>query len=348
MSEAPRRPKAIRLDDPTVTVAQAHPELAAAPAPAGQTLVVPEAEPPAGAAAEAGVARVMPRRRWSWGGVFAGAVAALVSLSVGLAIDGLIRELFGRADWLGWVGLVLLGLAVVAALVLVTREAMGLARLRRVDRIRADGAAAGNDPAAAKQVTEAVLALYADVAETARGRAEMAAHMGSIVDGRDLLVLAERDLIGPLDRRAVALVMEAARNVSVVTAISPRAVVDLAVVVLVNLRLIRRLAELYGGRPGTLGFVRLARAVLGHLAITGGMAIGDTLVQQLVGQGLAARLSAKLGEGVVNGFLTARVGLAAIELTRPLPFLKLAAPSLGEMMSELARLPGREREEVLR
>lgn len=343
MSDAPRRPKAIKLDDPTVTVAEATFDHASARAAAGRTLVVPAPEPVETAGEDEGVPRVMPRGGgWSWRGVLLSALGALVSLSIGLAIDGLIRELFTRAEWLGWFGIALLGLAALALIVLVARELMGLARLRRVDRIREAGATAGNDPAAAKRVADEVVALYASVPEAARGRAAMADHMTSVVDGRDLMALAERDVIGPLDKRAVALVMDSARNVSVVTAISPRALVDIAVVVIVNLRMVRRLAELYGGRPGTLGFLRLARAVVGHLAITGGMAIGDTLVQQLVGQGLAARLSAKLGEGVVNGFLTARVGLAAIELTRPLPFLKMSPPSLTEMMAELTRMPGKD------
>jgi putative membrane protein len=47
------------------------------------------------------------------------------------------------------------------------------------------------------------------------------------------------------------------------------------------------------------------------------MAAGDSIVQQILGHGVAARLSARLGEGVVNGMLTARVGIAAIEVCRP-------------------------------
>ena len=115
------------------------------------------------------------------------------------------------------------------------------------------------------------------------------------------------------------MVLDAAKRVSIVTAVSPRAMVDLAYVVFEAGRLIRRLAELYGGRPGTLGFFRLARDVLAHLAVTGAIAAGDDLVHQLVGQGLAAQLSAKLGEGVVNGTMTARIGIAAIERYGPCP-----------------------------
>ena len=87
--------------------------------------------------------------------------------------------------------------------------------------------------------------------------------------------------------------------------------------------------------PGTLGFFRLARDVLAHLAVTGSMAAGDSLVQQIVGHGLAARLSAKLGEGVVNGMMTARIGIAAMETARPLPFSAVKRPGVSDFLSAL-------------
>jgi putative membrane protein len=68
------------------------------------------------------------------------------------------------------------------------------------------------------------------------------------------------------------------------------------------------------------------------------MAAGDSLVQQLLGHGIAARLSARLGEGVVNGLLTARVGIAAIEVCRPLPFVNGRPPRLADVMAELRRV----------
>ena len=59
--------------------------------------------------------------------------------------------------------------------------------------------------------------------------------------------------------------------------------------------------------------------------------------QQVLGHGLAAKLSARLGEGVLNGLLTARLGLAAIEVTRPLPFSALPRPALGDLAKDLLR-----------
>jgi putative membrane protein len=83
--------------------------------------------------------------------------------------------------------------------------------------------------------------------------------------------------------------------------------------------------------------MRLMREVITHLVLTGGMAASDSLIQQLLGHGLAAKVSARLGEGVLNGLLTARLGLAAIAVTRPLPFAALPAPTLTDVAGHLLR-----------
>ena len=75
-----------------------------------------------------------------------------------------------------------------------------------------------------------------------------------------------------------------------------------------------------------------------NVATTGAIALGDSLIQQIVGHGLAARLSAKLGEGVVNGLLTARIGIAAIDVCRPMPFIGEKRPGVSDFLSELVRL----------
>ena len=118
---------------------------------------------------------------------------------------------------------------------------------------------------------------------------------------------------------------------SLVTAISPRAILDVVFVAAQIVRLVRRIAEIYGGRPGLLGLVKLARSIGAHIAITGGMAVGDSLLQQLVGHGIASRISARMGEGVLNGLLTARVGLSALAVCRPMPFSVDKAPGVSEV-----------------
>src|SRR5690606_26841218 len=108
----------------------------------------------------------------------------------------------------------------------------------------------------------------------------------------------------------------------VVSAISPTAALTVGWVLIENLRLMRSLAGVYGGRPGFVGTLRLARMVLVHIIATGGMALTDDLLGQFLGQDLVRRLSRRLGESIFNAALTARVGAAAIAVTRPLPFIE--------------------------
>jgi putative membrane protein len=336
MTERPRRPRAFRIDAPDVVVAEA----GAVPPPTARAVVRPAAEPEAAADDARLDAIERPRRRGlGWRGLLAASVGGLLSLAVGLAVDRLIADLTARAVWLGWLGLGLVGVALLALVVIVLREIVGLRRLARIEalRDRIAVARAADDRAGGPALIAELLALYAGRPDLAAARTATTALAGEVVDGRDLFDLAERRLMAPLDATARTLVVEAGKRVSVVTAISPRALVDIAYVAYENLRLMRRLAELYGGRPGTLGFLSLIGRVFAHLGVTGGMALGDTLVQQLVGQGLAARLSARLGEGVVNGLLTARLGFAALDLVRPMPWAALPRPSIGDVMAELSR-----------
>ncbi len=280
---------------------------------------------------------IAPRRKSLLGAILAGALGVLVSLALGLWTDRLIRDLFERAPWLGWLAAATAAVAAIALVIILAREILAISRLAEVEKLqkRALDAIARDDPKAGRAVVDELSAFVAGKPETAAGRRALAELRDDIVDGGDLVRLAEVEILGPLDARAKVLILDAAKRVSLVTAVSPRALVDIAYVVFEAGRLIRRLSQLYGGRPGTLGFFRLARSVLAHLAVTGSIAVGDGFVQQIVGHGLAARLSAKLGEGVVNGMMTARIGIAAMETARPLPFSAVNRPGMGDFLAAL-------------
>ncbi|MBX4969774.1 YcjF family protein [Rhizobium binae] len=277
------------------------------------------------------------KRRTSFGKIAAAAFGILLSLSLGLWTDQLISDLFTRADWLGYAALGVLTIGILAVLALVIRETAGMMRLAAVQAIKAEAEAAilETRPVKARSVVASLTTLLAANPETSKGRATLNATEGEVIDPPHLIALAERELLAPLDRKARALIVNASKRVSIVTAVSPRAVVDLLYVLYEAVRLIRAMAELYGGRPGTLGMFRLLRDVLAHLAVTGSIAVGDSLVQQVLGHGLASKLSARLGEGVINGLMTARIGIAAMDLCRPLAFRTLKRPGIGDFIADL-------------
>ena len=284
-----------------------------------------------------------PPRRMSWLGRLAWTTGGiLVSAGLGLAADRLIRDLFAANEWLGWAGLGVLGAFVVAVLALATREVFSLRRLHVLDTLRRDAAiaTAENDSHRARHVVDSLAGIYADRPDLARVRQSVADHLPHLFDGHEIIALAERSLMSPLDARAKALTAASARRVALVTAVSPRALVDIAFVIYESIRLAGAIAALYGARPGFFGFWRLAGAVLAHLAVTGGLVLTDGIVEQLVGQGIAAKLSARLGEGVVNGLMTVRVGIAAMRVVRPLPFETQPQPVVRDFIPELTKLTG--------
>ena len=196
-------------------------------------------------------------------------------------------------------------------------------------------AALSPKPAVGRAIVARLVHLLSARPQTARGRARLVETEGEIIDAAHLIELAERELMAPLDREARALILGSAKRVSIVTAVSPRALVDLGYVIYESSRLVRAMAELYGGRPGKIGMLRLMRDVIAHLAVTGSIAMGDSLVQQVLGHGLASKLSARLGEGVINGLMTARIGIAAMDLCRPMPFRALKRPGIGDFIGDL-------------
>jgi putative membrane protein len=330
-----RRPATFKLDDPAVIVMD--PDASGRPAP-GTVHVTPEAEP---ALLPVPVeAPILPAQRgFRWGAVFWSAVGGLTVLGVGLGVTRLIEDLFARSEGLGFLGLAFAFVAALAFVVVVAGEAFGLIRLATIEKLhlRAIEVLASDDRAESRAVVRDLLKIAHQNPHLARARAALQNHAGDLIDGADMIRLAERELMTQLDSEARRLISQAAQRVSIVTAVSPRALVDVLFVFAASLRLIRQLARLYGGRPGALGMIRLMRHVVSHVAITGGMAASDSLIQQVLGHGLAAKLSQRLGEGVLNGLLTARLGLAAIDVTRPLPFTALPRPALTDLAKDLLR-----------
>lgn len=263
--------------------------------------------------------------RWFWA-----ILLSLLGFLASVAAWDMAMSLLQRSPVLGGTTVGLMALFLVILLLVALREGAAFARLRRLGSVRqaADAALAGGDLAAARQVSARLARLYGARAELDWGRARLAERAGDVFDADSLLALTEKELLAPLDAAAQAEVEAAARQVATVTAIVPLALADVVVALTANLRMIRRIAEVYGGRSGTLGSWRLTRSVLTHLVATGAVAVGDDLIGSVAGGSVLSKISRRFGEGVVNGALTARVGVAAMEVCRPLAFRAETRPSV--------------------
>lgn len=317
-----RKPVVFELDD----TAPAPPGPDQAPQPPDDDL-----PPLQGHAMRAAAAQMTAPGRSRWARLVWAALAGFVALAVSVTAWDFATDLMARSPVLGWLGLGLLGVLALAALGAALRELAGLARLRRLDRLQHDAAAAiaANDLAAARAVTDALAALYTDRQELRWQRQRLQEARGDIFDADSALGLAETTLLTPLDGLATREVESATRQVALLTAAVPMALADVAVALAVNLRMIRRIATIYGGRAGALGSMRLLRSVFAHILATGAISAGDDLLGSVAGGGLMSRVSRRFGEGVVNGALTARVGVAAMTVCRPLPFRAASRPGVS-------------------
>ncbi|MFD1341552.1 YcjF family protein [Litorisediminicola beolgyonensis] len=263
--------------------------------------------------------------RWFWG--LAGAILATV---LAAAAWEFVTGLLAAYPMLGWAVAGLFGLFAFVVLAIAVKEIAAISRLGRLDALHRDAQAArdGGGLEAAQDVVARLETLYAGREDTSWGRSRLAERKGDVFDGEALLDLASRELLAPLDAAARREVEAAARQVAGVTALVPLSFADVAAALVSNLRMIRRVAEIYGGRSGTIGSWRLMRAVFTHLLATGAVAAGEDMIEPLLGGNVLAKLSRRFGEGMVNGALTARVGVAAMEVCRPLPFTPKERPSV--------------------
>jgi putative membrane protein len=333
--DGPRRPRAFKLDAPGVKPPPKEPEpvdLGVEPASAAAP---PKLGLPPGLDVERGI---------KWGSILFAALSAAATLALSIWFYRLVSVGLWQDDWLGWTMRILVGIALLAIVMLLLREIVGMIRLGRLSKLKqaVDAAIAAKDVKAERAAVDRVAALYASRAELRWPLQRLKDHARDVHDPGSLVAIADRDLMAEIDGAARRVITSSARRVATVTALSPMALISVGFVAYENLRVIRTLAGLYGGRPGFAGLFGLARRVVTHLVATGGVALTDDLLGQFVGQDLLRRLSARLGEGVFNGALTARLGVAAIDVIRPLPFVEARPVRVRDVLAEALRSAGGE------
>ena len=246
----------------------------------------------------------------------------LLVLLIGLDAYQLLVVQFERS--LLWGGLLsaVMAAVVVALLVVIGREWRAYHRLQQVGRLRAQAlrARTGGDADQALGLVEEFARLY-------HGRPRMRARIEQFQQGQaghhsaeETLDRFTRQVIKPMDGQAYALINRYAVDTAIVTAISPFASLDALLSLWRNTRMVRAIAEHYGLRPGLTGGLLLLKYVLQNLATAGASHYVSDALAESMGSDLLGKLSQRLSQGVINGLMTVRLGLMAVEQCRPLPF----------------------------
>jgi len=270
------------------------------------------------------------RRRWGLlgllgGGLLLGGVEAAHSTFTA-ALDG---------DWLAgaWSLLLLAGLGLAGKAI--AKELLRLRRLRRHGALRER----------LEDITEATPQQAQHLAEKLRDRLDLEAdhphwqgYLAARNDhhgGAEQRVLLAHHLLAPRDREARRLIARMSGDTAVLVAASPLGLLDMALVAWRNLAMIDRLARLYGLELGYASRLKLFRQVLYNVAFAGTSELASDIGMEWLSMDLAGRLSTRAAQGLGVGLMSARLGLKALGLSRPLPFEAGEAPRLVELRREL-------------
>jgi len=160
------------------------------------------------------------------------------------------------------------------------------------------------------------------------------------LDGREGVSAVSRTLYGDIDRKALDLVVKRSQQTALMTAISRIALLDLIVVLWRSLALIREIANLYGGRPGRIGLMRLARLSLHNLVYADVSQVAADMMVQAMGDRTLSVISAQAAQGFSVGLMLGRLGLVAIRICRPVPFAgdEENTPSVRKLYSAMVDL----------
>ena len=272
---------------------------------------------------------------------FLGGIAALVVLALAFDAADLISRSFAASYALGTLVTVILAVTIGTAIKLALDEMVSIRRLRHIDSLRAeaDRLLKANGHGEALVFADTLGDFYAGRPDLAPALHALGHTVNDAHSDAEVIALIDRQVLSALDQRAYRCVLVASRDTAIATALSPSAALDVAIVLWRNLKLVREVATLYGARPGQLGSWRLMRRMLANLAVAGVTdSVGHVAIDALGGS-LAAAISTRLGQGIINGLLTARIGIAAMTLCRPVGFSSENKPNLRRIRAELMSVP---------
>ena len=261
---------------------------------------------------------------------------ALAALILTVLVGQFVLWVRSLTDASPWLAFPLGTLAVLAALTGTVLAWRGMQRWRALDQrseIRArierlsSSELHGEAPDGLKEVAGLVQAVPGMPQALARYRAQTS---DALADG-ERIRLFERVVMTDLDERAVRIVGMGARDIAVLTAVTPTGLLDALVVLTRTFSMLQRLAGLYGVPPDRMTVLRLMRLSFRNAALAGAADVLTHAGTEHLGASFMSILSAKAGQGAGNALLAGRLGLQAIRLLRPLPFVTRRPPRLIDL-----------------
>ena len=261
-------------------------------------------------------------------------IAVAVVGSLGLAAFDWMVSLAERSPVLGVLAAILVTAGLGGAALIAGYELKSLARLASVEAVQRRFAI----DIPPRETQRAIADLIAVLPKRELGAAGIAAFQARVQlhhSSAEQVEILKTTVIHPLDRRAEAAVRKAALRAFGITALSPTALTDAVFFLAVSLRMLREVAEIYGLRPTAAMTVHLVRRLVREAGTLGAIDLVTAGLMQHLGAGAAERISSAAGESLYAAQRMARLGIAVMQLVRPLAFAPEELPSLTSLVGGL-------------
>ncbi|GAA5136899.1 YcjF family protein [Thalassotalea piscium] len=137
---------------------------------------------------------------------------------------------------------------------------------------------------------------------------------------KELLTLYSREVLSIVDQKALDKVSKHATEAAVLVALSPIAVLDMLLMLWRNTKMINEIAALYGMKISYWSRIKLIKQTFKNMVYAGASELITDVGADLLSADMLSKLSGRLAQGLGAGMLTARLGLKAMQVCRPIPY----------------------------
>ncbi len=309
------------------------PELTAAKTFEGQAQFIPaavEEEQSAESELETIIRPDKKRSRWAGG---------LLTIFTGLvgwqAVDTVINAI-QSGDWLSLSWSVFIALIAGLGISAIGRELLKLRRLRHHFSVHEQSETLLKSDAVGQGETFCQqLAKEGGITEENPAYVRWCNSINDAHSDSEILQLYEGMVVTQQDQQAKKIVAKLSTEAAVLVAVSPLAIADILLVAWRNFKLIDQLADIYGVELGYWSRLKLFKLVLVNMAAVGVTEVATDAGMDLLSIDLAGKVSVRVAQGFGVGILTARLGIKAMSLLRPIPWSNDTRVRIGEIRKAL-------------
>lgn len=257
-------------------------------------------------------------RRWSK--LFSASMVTLLSV-------GVISEIYRLLSWgfdihpvLGITFIAVTSLATLSGLIWTWQGFKGLRQLKQTEALHAEADALRHQKTHGQAIPllKKLDSYYANTPINKPFK-EALQQIDSAYNDGEIIRYISQHALKDQDEAARRCVHRYSVQSGIMVALSPYATFDMWLVGWRNLKMLREITEIYGISPGAATQWNLLKKVLHNIAFAGLSEMTIHAGSHVLGSSLTSTISARAGQGIGAGLFTARSGLQAVRLCRPLP-----------------------------